>query len=188
MERGNEMEKNYETRHIYMALGICIVLASPILLIFVPRTIGNIAHQTIEVWHVIVPTENYIVYGVGLLFLFLAAMVLWILEIKKFPIILSMVFVFLSVIAFYIGSQSYQALSDDAISYSTIFSRKDYTYSWDEIEKVIYYKNLDGGFSEYEFIFSDGNNMKISENGYIVEIRHLIYYKLREVNVVIERH
>ncbi|MBS4178502.1 hypothetical protein [Lederbergia citrea] len=180
------MERNYETRHIFMAIGICIALASPFLLIFLPNTIANIAHHTPGVWDVFVPRENYIVYGIGFLLLFIAAMLLFILDIRKVPIIISTVFVLLSVITFFIASQSYKSLSDDAISYSPLFSISDHIYSWEELDRVIYHQNK--GFPEYEFLFNDGNHMRLYRNAYFNEIQSLFYFKLKEINVNIERN
>ncbi|WP_249365716.1 ABC transporter substrate-binding protein [Cytobacillus citreus] len=57
----------------------------------------------------------------------------------------------------------------------------------DEVERVIHYKGKDGDFPEYEFLFKDGNHLKLKDNWYFQEVIPLLYYKLEEINVRIER-
>ncbi|MFI8494032.1 hypothetical protein ACIGC1_14090 [Peribacillus butanolivorans] len=73
----------------------------------------------------------------------------------------------MSITSFYVASQSYKLLSEDSLSYSTLLSLKEYTYSWEDVEKINYYEGDDDEFSEYVFVFSDGNSLSLSENGYI---------------------
>ncbi|QED46128.1 hypothetical protein [Cytobacillus dafuensis] len=181
------MEKYYRTKHIFLAIGICIAISSPFLLVFVPQTIADIIYYTEGIGQIFVPKENYVVYGVGFLFLFLAAMLLSLLDIKKVSIILSIACVCLSAIPFFIASQSYKSISEESLSYRALFSKREYSYSWDEIERVIHYKAEDGDFPEYEFLFKDGNHVMFKANRYFQEVIPLLYYKLEEINVRIER-
>ncbi|MBS4208447.1 hypothetical protein [Bacillus sp. FJAT-50079] len=177
------MEKYYEPRHVLMALGICLIVASPFLLIFVPHTIANITYHTTITWHVFVPMENYFVYGVSLLFLVIAMFIPFLLHLRKFSITISAACLLFSFIAFFLTARSYTSLSEEAISYRTMLSRKNHTYSWDEVERVIYNEN---GVSEYEILFHDSNQVTLPNDAYFDAIRMRLYRKLWEMNVRIE--
>lgn len=178
--------KNYETRHVYMAIGIVTALFSPIFLTFVPQTVAEIIHYQKGVWEVLIPNENFIAFGVGFFLIFLACMILFILDIQKYSIILSTTLTLLSFVCFFIASQSHVTLSDDTISYTPFYSIKDYSYTWDEVEKIIRidYKSEDK--IEYEFSFIDGNHMVIQNNDYLSSIWRQLRKKVGEMNIEIE--
>ncbi|WP_207198823.1 hypothetical protein [Peribacillus sp. TH14] len=92
----------------------------------------------------------------------------------------------MSITSFYVASQSYKSLSEDSISYSTLLSLKEYTYSWEDVEKINYYEGNDDEFSEYVFFFSGGNNLNLSENGYIKKIKFMIIIKAEDLNIKME--
>lgn len=177
----------YEKRHIFMALAICLLIASPALLIILPQLIASTVHHTYGLWHVFVPLENYYVYAVSLLFLFSGLVILFIFDIRKWPIILSITCVLISIFAMYIGSQSYKSFSIEGIAYGELFSKTDKKYSWEELDQVIYYENTNERLSEYEFIFTDGNQFKVPDNEYFGDIKKWLYYKLEEIDITIER-
>ncbi|WP_066300126.1 hypothetical protein [Bacillus sp. FJAT-29937] len=182
------MEKNYQPKHVFLAIGICIAVSSPFLLIFAPQTIADSVYYTKGIYQVVfVPGENYIVYGIGLFLLIIAAMIISIFDIRKFSIILSFVFVCLSIIPFWMASQSFKLISEDGLSYRTLFSKQDLSYSWSEVEKVIYYKGEKGDFPEYEFLFIDGNQLKFKANAYFQMVVPLVTDRLKKVNVSIEK-
>ena len=84
---------------------------------------------------------------------------------------MSIVFLLASGTSFYFASATFIALSDDSISYRTLFSQEKHTYHWDEIEKSFYYDRLPGdGYPTYEFFFTDGNSMTLTENGHVKEL------------------
>ena len=65
---------------------------------------------------------------------------------------MSIVFLLASGASFYFASATYIALSDDSISYRTLFSQEKHIYHWDEIEKAFYYDRLPGdGFPIMNF-------------------------------------
>ena len=165
------MGKVYETRHVFMAIAIVILLISPILLLIIPANVADTLYFSPDNWGVIVPGNGYVLYIVAFLFLLLASAILFLLDIKKISIIISILFLLASGVSFYFASATYIALSDDLISYRTLFSQKKHTYHWDEIEKAVYYDRLPGdGFPTYEFFFIDGNSMTLSENGHVKEL------------------
>ncbi|MBK5446902.1 hypothetical protein JFU13_28825 [Peribacillus sp. TH24] len=108
------------------------------------------------------------------------------LDIKKVSIILCGFLMLLSISSFYVASQSYKSLSEDSISYSTLSSLKEYTYSWEDVENINYYEGNDDEFSEYVFFFNDGNSLSLSENGYIKKLKFMIIIKAEDLNIKME--
>lgn len=169
------MFKNYEARHIFMAIAIVILVVSPVLLLLAPAFVANTLYHTAEDWHIFVPGVAYLFYGIGFLFLVLSPAIIFILNIGKKSLIFGLFFLLLSGISFYIASGPHTSLTNNSISYQLLFSTEKHSYSWDEVEKAIYYEiPSDEGFSKYEFFFSDGTSMELSENGYIAELREQI--------------
>lgn len=169
-----------------MAISICIVLSSPLFLMFVPKAVAKMVYHSTGTWDIFVPGANYIVYGVGFFLLLLAALLPFLMNVRKVSIILCIICIMLSAASFFIASQSYRALSEDRISYRMLFSAKDNNYSWDQLEAVVYNPETDGKSSEYKFLFNDGNSMTISENGYLVFLKSRLHNKLREIGIKIE--
>ncbi|WP_106494731.1 hypothetical protein [Lentibacillus sp. Marseille-P4043] len=180
------MQKNYESRHIFIAISIVIAVASPIFLLFVPITIANNIHYTTETWFVFLSPAVYLVYGTGFFLLFVAGLLLAIFNIKKLPILLSTICVVLSIFVFYTASQHYEAISEKGIYYRPLFSENKYAYSWDDLTKVIHRMKPDRSASKYEFIFQDGNSITIGENGYFQDIKQQIFHELEERNIKIK--
>lgn len=180
------MDKNYETRHIFMTLGILTLIFAPIFLLFVPHTVSNIVHYTKGMWDVFVPGVNFLVYAIGFFLLFLSSMILFLLDIRKASISISVIFLCLSFAFFFFAAQSHISLGDHRISFSPIFSMKNYEYSWEEVEKIIRKDPENRGYYDYEFVFNDGNKMVLSYNGYVREILSRLSDKTKEMNIIVE--
>jgi hypothetical protein len=149
-----------------MAIGICILIFSPILLVFVPQSVSNAVHYTENLWYVFTPEMNFVVYAIGFLLLFISTMLLFLLDIKKISIILSLISASFAIVCFFVASQSYESLTDDFISYSPLFSSKDYTYPWNQVKSVTLNEYKREGYSEYKFVFTDGNSMNLRYDNY----------------------
>jgi hypothetical protein len=154
-----------------MAIAIVVLLISPILLLIIPSAVADTLYFSPDNWGVIVPGEGYVAYIIAFLFLLLAPAILFFLDIKWISIIFSIIFVLASSVSFYYAALTYTALSNDSISFRTLFSHEKHTYPWEEVEKAFYYDRLPGdGFPEFEFFFLDGNSMKLTENGHVKEL------------------
>ncbi|WP_210468334.1 hypothetical protein [Sporosarcina sp. 6E9] len=165
------MEKVYETRHVYMAIAIVVLLISPILLLIIPSNVADTLYFSPDNWGVIVPGKGYVAYIIAFLFLLLAPATLFFLDIKRISIIFSLIFLLTSGVFFYYASLTYTALSNDSISFRTLFSQEQHIYLWEEIDKAFYYDRLPGdGFPEFVFIFIDGNRLRLTENGHVKEL------------------
>lgn len=180
------MQKNYEGQHIFVSISIVVAISSPLFLMFVPIAIANNVYYTAETWFVFLSPSVYWVYGVGFLLLFVAVLLPAIFRVRKFPILLSIISVALSVFVFYTAILHYQSLSETNITYKPLFSKTVHTYSWHDVSKVIHQANTSGNTSTYEFIFRDGNKLTISENGYFNDIKLQLLDKLRKLDISIQ--
>ncbi|WP_433958341.1 hypothetical protein [Cytobacillus horneckiae] len=181
------MTKNYEPRQVFLVLCIATAIFSLILLLFIPQIIADIVHHTSGVWQVFVPKGNFVVYAVGFFLIFLSLFILFILDIKKKSILLSILCILLSIIPFYIGSQSYIIFANDSISYSPIFSAEKKKYTWDELSAVTYFKAKEGEKSEYVFTFKDDNTITLEDNSYFGNIINPLQIKLKEIGIIFNK-
>ncbi|MBP2239589.1 hypothetical protein J2Z40_000142 [Cytobacillus eiseniae] len=181
------MTKNYEPKHIALAVAIVIAIFSLILIVFIPQTVADIVHYSTGVWQVFVPKENLIVYGIGFFLLFLAPLFLFFMNMNKRGIYICIASILLSFIPFYMASQSYLIFSNDSITQSPILSTKVSNYSWNEVQSVTFYEAEEGERSKYEFIFQDGHLIALEDNAYFQSILSKLENKLTEVKLSIER-
>ncbi|MGN7300304.1 hypothetical protein [Ferdinandcohnia sp. SAFN-114] len=174
----------YENRIIYLVIGICFAIFSPLSLLFVPQTVAEIVHYKPEIWHIFVPKSALYLYGVGYLLLVLSMLILFLLYNRKVSITLGVLCIILSVAPFFVASQANTSFSNNSISHTPLFNLQSHTYKWDEIEKINYYKNEEAGVkNEYEIFFRDGYILKLPENGYFNAIKLYFYAKLDEINL-----
>lgn len=170
-----------------MVIAIGILLLSPIFIMVLPLFVANTLYFTAGNWYVLVSGAIYIVYSIGFLFLILSAMILSLLDSSKVSIYISIACLILSGFFFLIASKNYISLGDDSISYREMFSKENHSYSWDEIERVVYYEvPRGGGFPQYEFYFDDGEKFVLAENGIVERLRIVIYNRLSQVDIEIE--
>lgn len=182
------MMRNSEVlRYFFLVIAIAMLTLSPVFLLTAPLFVANTLYHRVGTWYVFVSGTSYGVYAVGYLFLFLAAVIIFILNIKKSSIGIGVICVILSAISFVFASQEHTSLADDSISYREIFTTERHIYAWNEIEKVVYTRvPRSQGFSEYEFFFNDGNSMKLTENGIVKQFRDSLYNRLSSEGLKIE--
>lgn len=174
------MLRNDENRHVFMAIAIVILVTSPVFILLFPPFIANTLYHTGADWHIHVPGVAYILYGIAFLFLALLPGIISILDMTKKSIVFGMIFLLLSGISFYFASGPYISLTNDAISYRTIFSSEKHTHLWEDIGKANYYVvPSDEGFSKYEFFFKDGTSIELPDNGHISLLREQIRGKVQ---------
>ncbi|MFD2045404.1 hypothetical protein ACFSTA_17100 [Ornithinibacillus salinisoli] len=181
------MYQSYTVRHIFMAISISILFIGPILLLLIPSFVANSVHNTTGSWLVIVPGVSYLIYGIGLVLLFLAALFPFLLNISKSSILISIVCVILSGVTFTLAAKPFTSLATDSISFQTHIHTEKHTYGWDEIESTVYNQiPIEEGYSDYVFYFSDGNQIKITENGLILPLKNQIYKRLEMEGIKVE--
>ena len=181
------MIKDYEMKHIFMAIAICIAVVSPVFILLLPTFVANTLYHTPDSWYIFVSGKSYGVYSLGFLFLALSPLVLFLLAGRKFSIIISLVCLLVSGLSFYTASQNYTSLAANSISYRELFKTEQHSYAWSEIDRVIYHQVKDSeGFSEYEFHFKDGNELTLVENGVVSGMRTSIRNRLKTEDITIE--
>lgn len=118
--------------------------------------------------------------------LFIAALILFIFDIKKFAIISSILLTTISALFLLLASQSYQTLSENTLSYSPLLSLGDHTYSWKEVNKITLNQDKNEDKTVLTFHFTDGNQMNLESNKYLWAIQNKFNKKLKEMNLMIE--
>lgn len=187
-EGGMIMHGKLGSRHIFMILAIAILLLSPVFVLLGPLFIANTLYHTSGNWYVFVSGASYIVYSVGCLLLFFSALILCLLDSSKPAIYMGIVSLILGGFSFVIAAQNYTNLADESISYRDIFSKEQHTYSWDEIERVVYKRiPRSKGFPKYEFHFTDGNKVILAENGIVERFRETIESRLGQEGIEVEK-
>ncbi|WP_210597339.1 hypothetical protein [Bacillus suaedae] len=164
-----------------------MVFLSPVLLLLIPSFVANTIHHTSGSWHVIIPKEGYITYGVAFIFLCLAPFIVFIYDMKKKSIIIALILVFFSGVFFYLASFHFISIGGKSIMYREGYFKEEYHYSWDDVKKAEYYEvPRSDGFSTYNIFFEDGNTVSLKENGIVRNYRRAIYAKLSERNIAVE--
>ncbi len=171
-----------------MAIGICVLFFSPIIVLIVPLALVEILYYQKEIWLTYTPKESFVVVGVAMFLIVLACALLWLLNVKKVAIGISVVCLLSSSVLFYMASFPHVTLSDEEISYRTLFSKQEQTYSWNELDQFLYYvvDKEDDGLSYYEFYFKDGEMLTISQNYYVSDIQMRLNQKVRSVGVDVD--
>lgn len=177
--------KDYEMKHIFMAIAICIAVVSPIFILLFPNFIANTLYHTPESWYMIVAGKTYGVYAVGFLFLILSPSALFLLEGRKLSVLIVVACLLLSALTFYIASLNYTSLETNSISYREMFKTEKHTYAWSDIDQVFYHPvNENEGYSKFEFHFIDGNELTLPERNR--GLRESIINRLKAEDITIE--
>lgn len=176
---------NHETRHIFLAIAIILLIGGPFSLAFIPHTILNIRHYEKGDWIVFTPKESMITFGITLLLIFIVCILLFLLDIHKRSIIISMIIVLLSIATLYISSSTYKKLSNEGITFSPIFTFEEKEYKWNEVEKLLQVRK-GNVIHEYQMVFKDGVIITLPNDAYFQDIRKPFFYQIRENNISIE--
>lgn len=177
------MEKNYQKKHYFLAFAVLIGVFAPILYFFLPQTVSDILHHKDGVWFVSVPEEAFTAFLVGFACLFISSFILYLLDIRKLSVVISILFLSMAFGSFFLASQNYMTLSNENIAFSPFFSMEKDSYPWDQVEQIIHFRNEQGDISEYEFVFDDDNRVKIKDTAYFKEKSFKFQKKLAEENL-----
>lgn len=173
--------KNYEARHIILAISIAIIVILPIVLLVLPTAMIHTLYARPSQFVLYATGASYLVYGASLLFLFFSVFVIFLLWGKKLLIVgISLTSLLLGGIAFYFATEHYVSIGTDHIAYQLLFSPDEYVYGWDEVEKAVYFTDdYDKIAATYEFTFTDGNTVKLPENAYLSDYQFMIHNLIR---------
>lgn len=177
-----------EPRHIFMASSFGILVISPLLLLLLPSFIANALYQVSNTWVVVVPATVYVLYGLGMLFLFIATFLLWILSVNKKSKWLAAICVLISFLLMADGSGRYVGVSTDGISFKRGVAEAGQHYAWSKIQQVVYRENPQGGgFPKFDFYFNDGDMVTLPENRNVRIFHNSIIKTLWSEEIELER-
>lgn len=182
------MHNRAEPKHLFMVLGVCLFLFSPILIVFSPLIIGETIYFDRNNWVIYLPKINFILNGLSILLLIIAFVVLWLKGIRKIPIVLSILFAIASGIVFYGASLSFVTLSNEQITFREPFEQEKQMYAWTEIEHVTYFDNQDNlEVPQYFMIYFKDRNLKLVQGGILdVNTKIKIDTKIRSHKISFE--
>lgn len=173
------MIRNYEPRHIVLAIAISMFVLAPVVLLVLPTAvIKTLYHSPLQLV-IYVTSASYLVYGAGLLFFCLSVLVIFLLWGKKSAVFVSLICLILSGSSFYIAAQHYISVGTDGLAYQFLFTSEEYSYQWNEVEKAVYYYDEDEKVpAMYEFTFQDGESVELVENDHLAEYKFIIHNNL----------
>ncbi|WP_096270347.1 hypothetical protein [Paucisalibacillus globulus] len=180
------MVKHYEAKHFFMAIGICVLIVTPVLLVFMPAFIANSIYLTPGTWIVIVPAKSYIIYAVGSFVIGASSLLLYFGKLRKTVVIIGIILFISGIILLLLGARPHIAIGDKGIAYNNSLSAHINQYSWQDVEEINYYDiDRSEGFDQYEIFFTDGNKVLLSENGFLMRYHKALFDKFSEENITI---
>ncbi|MDW0117709.1 hypothetical protein QTL97_12235 [Sporosarcina thermotolerans] len=178
-----------ETRHIFMAISLGILVISPVFLLLVPSFIANSLYQEPNTWVVVVPAKVYLLYGLGVLFLFMATLLLWVLSVSKKSKWLAAICILISILFMADGAGRYVGVATDGISFKRGMAEANQHYTWSEIEWVGYRQvPHDGGFPKFDFYFKDEEMITLPENRHMRIFHNTLFKKLQQEEIEFVRY
>ena len=182
------MRREYSIKHIFLVIGACVVLFSPLYILLMPNIVAETIYYDRNSWLIYVPTINYWVFGISIFTFALCFIVLGLLKKRKVAIPIALLAFVLSVFTFYYASLSYISLNGDQISYRKLFSTEKEIHQWEELKKVSYYmvENDSDELPYYNFYLNNGEMLTIKENNYVLEASSSIRWRVKEAEVPIE--
>lgn len=156
------MDLQFERRIIFLAIGICIIVMTPFLIIFLPKYIAQYLYlyNDNNTLHLLLPDGTLILYIIGFI-LFASTLILFGLRKWMYVQIITLV---LSIAFFILSTMPYISIGPDGISYRKPLTFEKHQYHWEEMVEVIRYDGFFGdGFNGYGITFQNGETLKISE-------------------------
>ncbi|RSK26999.1 hypothetical protein EJF36_09005 [Bacillus sp. HMF5848] len=161
-------QKNYETRHIFLAISICTLVATPFFFILIPKTAHNMLFFSTSTWLVQTPKYSYTLFALGGFFLALGFFFVYLFHKQQTKIVISVfVMIPLTLLIMSLSINHYQYMGDTGVAWSSPFSYTTSQYSWDDVERIEYVltENYKKEKSRILIMFKDGNSISfVSDN------------------------
>jgi len=183
------MYNRSEPRHLFMVLGICLFLFSPLLVIFLPLIVGETVYFNRDNWIIYLPKINFVLVGLSTLLLIIAFVIPWLKGIHKISIISAILFTVGSGVVFYGASKSFVTLSNDQMTFRQPFGQEKQIYTWEQIEHVKYFDNEDNIEVPQSFMiyFEDGEKLELVQGGMLdINTKTKIDMKIRSHKIPYE--
>lgn len=179
--------RNYGPRHVFMAIGISMLLFSPIIWLIAPIIVTETIYYERDSWLTYVYPGSYQLYGVAVAVLVIAPLLLWIADTKKWTIAVASALILLSGICFYGAGLGYFQLREETLVYRLPFESELNTYAWTDVEEVIYHMRdpLSEEPSWYTFIFKDGKQTEINETRFVTQAQGKLNSRVRGMGITL---
>ena len=177
------MESIIEKRHMFMAISICTLLLSPLIVIIGPLFIAQTLFYERKYWLIQAPSVNYILFTIGFILLTSAFIILWLKDVNKKSVFFAGILIVACAVLLFVASSSYEKIMPDAITIKSPFSIEKKVYAWEDVEKVDYYLYKEHMNDRYfMFYFNDGSSWRLNHSGYVDnEVHSKIESKLSEL-------
>lgn len=177
--------RNYGPRHIFMAIGISLLLFSPILWIVAPILVTETIYYERDSWLTYVYPRSFQLYALAIAFLVIAPVLLWLADVKKWVMGVAAVFILLSGVCFYGAGLGYFQLREETVVYRLPFENERKTYAWSEVAEVTYHVRPPESEepSWYTFTFTDGNQTEINETRLVSQAQGKLNSRVRSLGI-----
>lgn len=177
--------RNYGPRHIFMAIGISLLLFSPILWLIAPIVVTETIYYERDSWLTYVYPKSLQLYGVAIALVVIAPVLLWLVDVKKWTIGLASALIVLSGVCFYGAGLGYFQLREETVAYRLPFEKELKTYDWAEVAEVTYH--IRPAESEepswYTFTFTDGSQTEINETRIVTQAQGKLNSRVRALGI-----
>ncbi len=177
------MESIIENRHMFLAISVCTLLLSPLIIIIGPLFIAQTLFYERGYWLIQAPSVNYILFTIGFILLTGAFIILWLKDVNKKSVLFAGILIVACVVLLVGASSSYEKIMPGAITIKSPFSFEKQVYAWEDVEKVDYYLYKEHRNDRYfMFYFKDGSSWRLNQSGYVTsEVHSKIESKLSEL-------
>lgn len=177
--------RNYGPRHIFMAIGISLLLFSPILWIIAPILVTETIYYERDSWLTYVYPRSVQLYALAIALLVFAPVLLWLADVKKWVVGVAALLMVLSGVCFYGAGLGYFQLREETIAYRLPFESELKTYEWAEVAEVTYHvRPADSQESSwYTFTFADGNQTEINETRLVSQAQGKLNSRVRSLGI-----
>ena len=177
--------KNYSARHVFMAIAISMLLFSPIIWLIAPVVVTETAYYVRNGLFTYVYPSSYLLYGVAVGLLVAAPLLLWILDVKKWTVLTSILLLSASLYCFYGAALGYFQVTEEEIVYRAPFQQELQIYGWQDVEEVIYHVRPPESEdpSWYTFRFNDGASTEVNETRFVTQAQGKLNSLIRSQDI-----
>lgn len=177
-----------ERKHIFMVIGVALLILSPFLVFLLPNFIANSLYFRAGAWFVFVSNGVYAVYAAAFLLLIIACFLLYAMSLQKKSLYIGGVLLLASAFCFYLGGLNYTKLTDQGIDYRPVLSFNTHHYEWSETEAAIFRSvpSKDGD-STFTFTFRDKTELTMTVNRLFFKFMQPIENRLSYEGVEVEK-
>ena len=170
---------------IFLVFATCLLGFSPLLLLLGPLFFPVTFFYEKHTWVYYTPSINFLLFGIAIGLLFLACLVILIINKKILMYSLSSILTIAALALIVGGAISYLKITQDGMKFRYPFQIDEQTYKWSDMEKLDYYPLADNepGRAYYIVTFKDGETYQFKETMDIEMVRSSIKFMLARNDV-----